>query len=44
MLDPEAFDAAHDQAGLQLVASVDIGERVSQKPAVRPVALAEVDG
>lgn len=43
MLDPEAFDAAHDEARLQFMAGIDVRERVGEKPSARPVALAEVD-
>jgi hypothetical protein len=44
LLGPEALDAAHDQAGLELVARVDLDERVGQEAAADAVALAEVGG
>jgi hypothetical protein len=42
VLDAEAFNAAHDNAGLEGVAFVEVQERVSREGAVGAVALAEV--
>ena len=42
VLDPEALDAAHDEARAQPVAGVEVDERIGQEALARAVALAEV--
>jgi hypothetical protein len=42
LLEAEALDAAHHEAGLHLVAGIDLAQRVDQEAAVGTVTLAEV--